>query len=192
MIYVVTGQPRTGTTMTMLMLEAGGIPAYYDDDQRLLKALRETRHHDGLSSGKAEWLNECHEKCVKILAPWSFKPPPGHDYKFIWMDRDAGEHAKSMRKFSHLVKHEKMNEIQTKATLKRLYKKDRKLGLAYLRSLPQSVLMTIRFETVLKKPRESALRMAEFCELPLDIDKMAAVVIPRRPRMLKHMLEFEK
>jgi hypothetical protein len=33
-IVVVTGIPRSGTSMMMRMLEAGGVPCFHDADQR--------------------------------------------------------------------------------------------------------------------------------------------------------------
>ena len=87
-IIVVTGIPRSGTTLMMRMLEAGGIPVYYDDDRPVefrengvnyinySVILRETDKIHRLKDGDGSWLKDCEGK---VVAKWGSKSR--HDLK---------------------------------------------------------------------------------------------------------------
>lgn len=192
MITVVTGLPRSGTTLAMKMLEAGGIPLYYNADDPLHNALREHPDHSRLKAGDNQWVKNCEGMAVKVLMPCFHPLPVDLEYRFIWMDRNSKEHAKSNRKFINVLKHVPIQEIFSKREFVERHKKYTIKGLKYLKDThPISSVKRIRFETVLKRPWGMALEIAAFLEVPLDIEKMAAIVEPRSPRCYKGFLELQ-
>jgi len=194
LIYVVTGLPRSGTTLAMKMLEAGGIPAYYNPTDALHTALREHPNHSKLQAGDkydSSWVKDCEGKVVKNLMPCFYQLPKGLDYRFIWMDRSAKEHASSNRKFIHFLKRIPYQEMHTKRDFIERHERFTKKGLEFLQFYPFSKLIRIRFESILNNPGREAYRIAEFLDIDLDIKAMIDVVIPRSPRCQKGFLELE-
>lgn len=213
-IIVVTGLPRSGTTCMMRMLEAGGIPLYYDNDKPIEFTeggtsfvnynviLRETEKLNDLKAGNSKWLMDCRGKAVKILNPMQVIIPPGPAYRFIWMDRKTKHCVKSNRKFlKRNVRDSRMPHAQggfrslaESAGTQELMgwaNRQKKCGLALLRGYPESDMVIVKFEDVLKNPRFAAKRVARFLKLELNLDAMAAVVVKRPAHCLTKMLEEE-
>lgn len=193
MITVVTGLPRSGTTLAMKMLEAGGIPLYYNKEDPLHNALREHPDHSKLKDGENEWVKDCEGMGLKNLMPCFHQIPKDLEYRFIWMDRDGGEHAKSNRKFIHVLKHTPIEKIMSKREFRERHKKYTKIGLDFLKTYPYSKLIRVRYEAVLNKPYQQAQRIADFLSdyHQLNVKEMSEVVIPRSPRCYPGFLELQ-
>ena len=99
-ITVVSGLPRSGTSMMMQMLEAAGLEVATDGERRAdtdnpngyyeLEAVKRLR-------ADASFLAEERGRVVKIVAPLLPFLPPDHDYRVIFMERELGEVLKSQR-----------------------------------------------------------------------------------------------
>lgn len=190
MITVVTGLPRSGTTMMMRMLEAGGIYPYYDTSRPLLfekagveyvnfnRILRETGEVRDLNTG---WLDKCHGKAVKILHPANHEIP-NKDYRFIWMDRKLKHMAQSQRKYGE------RSGLQRPSVedLTREIRRARKAGKEKLREYP---MIVVKFEEVLKNAKWQSVRVSAFLQKDMDLDAMAAVVVKRPKHCLPYMME---
>ena len=100
MIVVVSGLPRSGTSLMMQMLRAGGMELLTDDRRAAdpdnprgycefepVKRLRDD----------ASWLAQAEGKAVKIVSALVFDLPAGHRYKVILMTRDLAEILASQR-----------------------------------------------------------------------------------------------
>ncbi len=95
-IVVVSGLPRSGTSMTMKMLEAGGVPIVTDGkrtaDESNPKGYFEfepvMRLHEDPDK---RWLVEARGKAVKIISFLLASLPETHNYKVIFMHRDLYE-----------------------------------------------------------------------------------------------------
>jgi hypothetical protein len=199
MITVVTGLPRSGTTLMMRMLEAGGLPPYFDrvespfltidniDYINLNMVLRETQKVKNLRNGDNRWLEQCHGKAVKILIPRDFENvPEGPEYRFIYMDRNMRAMVKSQMKFS--LKYRGLepppeHEIFHRNTLARLW------GLSKLRDWPNSRLFVVNFEKAIKKPKATAIMVSAFLGRNLNIERMVSVVVKRPVANFKGFLE---
>ena len=84
MITIVTGQPRSGTSMTMMLLDKGGIPAEYSPN--LNSNINpygsfETTNFQGV-------IDKCNGKCIKCMTPQILFDVPEGDYKVIMPVRD--------------------------------------------------------------------------------------------------------
>jgi len=89
-IYVVSGLPRSGTSLMMQMLSAGGMEVFTDgkrqsDDNNP----RGYFEHDAVLRLRrdANWLGDAANKVVKIVSPLLTFLPPRFRYKIIFMDR---------------------------------------------------------------------------------------------------------
>ena len=101
-IIVVSGLPRSGTSMMMNMLAAGGVPIVSDSirnaDEDNPNGYFEFEPVKQLSEGQNEWLAEADRKVVKIVSALLEYLPAGHRYRIIFMERDIKEILSSQRK----------------------------------------------------------------------------------------------
>lgn len=100
-VYIVSGLPRSGTSMMMQMLEAGGLPIFTDQervaDESNPKGYYEHEAVKSLARNK-KWLSQSEGKVVKVIANLLPHLPPSHRYKIIFMERDLHEILSSQRK----------------------------------------------------------------------------------------------
>ena len=100
-VTIVSGLPRSGTSLMMQLLEAADIPLF-SDGKRKADGSNEKGYHEHdkvgslMSSPDRKWLGETPGHAIKIVAPLlSFLPPriPGKEaaYRIIFMERDMGE-----------------------------------------------------------------------------------------------------
>jgi len=93
-VTIVSGMPRSGTSMMMQMLAAGGLPPLVDDrrdaDESNPKGYFELEKVKRLPS-ENDWLAEGQAKAIKIVAPLVPFLPQGFDYRVIFMQRDMDE-----------------------------------------------------------------------------------------------------
>lgn len=94
-ITIVSGLPRSGTSMMMKMLESGGIPPLTDHERTAdddnPKGYYEFERVKALREGDTAWLPKAQGKVVKVVvALLEFLPPP-HQYRVIVMRRAMPE-----------------------------------------------------------------------------------------------------
>lgn len=93
-ITIVSGLPRSGTSMMMSMLEAGGIEPLMDGirkpDEDNPKGYYEFERVKQVKNDKA-WLEGAKGKLVKIITQLLRSLPPDYRYKVIFMRRNIDE-----------------------------------------------------------------------------------------------------
>lgn len=99
-IVIVSGLPRSGTSLMMQMLNSGGVDILTDDhrkpDQSNPKGYFE---YDPVMSIHEDnsWLELAENKAVKVVAPLLKYLSPKHRYKVVFMNRDLDEIVKSQQ-----------------------------------------------------------------------------------------------
>ena len=100
-IVVVSGLPRSGTSMMMAMIEAGGIELVTDGERRAdednPKGYFELERVKALDRDAA-WLADCPGKAIKVISRLLSSLPPDYTYKVVFMRRDMNEILASQRK----------------------------------------------------------------------------------------------
>ena len=108
-ITIVSGLPRSGSSMMMKMLEAGGLPPLTDNirqaDEDNPNGYYEFERVKSLRDGDTQWLSLSCGKAVKIITPHLKYLPGRYSYRVIIMTRDMGEILASQRKM--LVRRDK-------------------------------------------------------------------------------------
>ena len=102
-IVVVSGLPRSGTSMVMKMLEAGGLAVLTDGlrtaDEDNPKGYYEVeRVKDLAREADKGWLGEARGKAVKVISYLLKSLPPTFNYKVVFIRRDLEEVLASQRK----------------------------------------------------------------------------------------------
>ena len=93
-LIVVTGLPRSGTSMLMQMLAAGGVAVLSDElrtaDEDNPRGYLEFEPVKNLLKD-SHWLFEARGKAIKIIAPLLSALPPGLPCRVILCERDLDE-----------------------------------------------------------------------------------------------------
>lgn len=183
MITVVTGLPRSGTSLMMKMLHAGGMPVYAEEFP-----VFETPKIYRLRYGDTAWLDDCEGKCVKVLEPHKNPLPVGREYRFLWMRRGwraiARSQIKCLNSFSPGPE-----RIPHKAGLDELRRRTKE-GLKAVRALGET--WVFQFEDILKDPLKQAGRLwTAMQDEMLNPYAMARVVLARETAVLPDIREYE-
>jgi len=101
-VIVVSGLPRSGTSMMMKMLEAGGLELVIDGirtaDEDNPKGYYEFERVKQLDKGDTAWVADARGKGVKVISALLEHLPPQHHYKILFMNRKLSEVLASQRK----------------------------------------------------------------------------------------------
>jgi Sulfotransferase domain len=176
-IVVVSGLPRSGTSMAMKMLEAGGVPILTDGirtaDVSNPKGYYEFEPVKELDKGgEAAWLADARGKAVKIISFLLTYLPEAYDYKVIFMQRDLEENIASQN--TMLINRGEKQEGDD-AQLRKAYEDHLKSVHRFLSNRSCFSTLTLTYHEVVERPREAALRINEFLGGTLDVERMAAV-----------------
>src|ERR1700756_1062270 len=93
-IIIVSGLPRSGTSLMMQMLEKGGVSVVIDHvrtpDTDNPKGYHEFEKVKKIKQD-ASWLPETRGKAFKMVSQLLYDLPPGERYTIIFMERDFEE-----------------------------------------------------------------------------------------------------
>lgn len=177
-IVVVSGLPRSGTSMAMKMLEAGGVSLVIDgirtaDEDNPKGYYEDERVKDlGQMQDKA-WLAESKGKAIKIISYLLKDLPKDHNYKVLFMRRNLQEVLASQSKM--LERRGEASESSDERMIEiyedHLWKVNR-----LLKRETHIEALDVPYKQVLEGPGEQARRIHDFLGLPLDVEKMAGVV----------------
>lgn len=178
-IIVVSGLPRSGTSMIMQMLDAAGLPIYTDNertaDESNPKGYYEHKAVKSLSLD-ASWVKETPGKVVKVISHLLFFLPARYTYKVIFMDRDLKEvvmsqHAMLIRNGSKRAKADAYPFGIEKQFAKNLAQVKR-----WEKTRMDAEVLHIDHSDAIKNPLETAKQIAKFLNKELDTLKMAGIV----------------
>jgi hypothetical protein len=176
-IVVVSGLPRSGTSMAMKMLEAGGLGVVTDglrtaDEDNPKGYYEDERVKDLYQPGDKTWLRESRGKVIKIISFLLKSLPDGNNYKVLFMHRNLREIVASQNKM--LTRRGEKNDTSDERAIALLEEQVRDARF-FLRR-PQFEVLELNYRETLDSPRPLALRMAEFVGETLDVEKMTQVV----------------
>jgi hypothetical protein len=184
-IIVVSGLPRSGTSLMMQMLEAGGIPIVTDNERvadadnprgyREFERVKKLKHD-------ASWLPQIRGKAVKMVSQLLYDLPATEHYRVLFMDRDLNE---------VLVSQEKMlARLGQSAAPCQEMARAFTLHLARLRSwlADQShmAVLAVRYAELVANPAAEAARMSGFLEGRLEVAAAVQAVDPSLYRNRKN------
>ena len=177
-IVVVSGLPRSGTSMAMKMLEAGGMrvmtdrlrtadednPKGYYEDERVKNLAREPDRR---------WLESARGRAIKIISFLLKELPPQYNYRVVFMRRNLQEVLASQAKM--LERRGEASESKDDH-MRELFESDLWKAGYLLKHQPQFEALDVHYREVLEHPREQADRINRFLGGGLDVDAMTTVV----------------
>ena len=174
MITIVSGLPRSGTSLMMQMLAAGGMSAVSDGERKA-----DTDN----PKGYLEWervkqlpkepslIAEAEGKVVKVISQLILSLPDGHEYRVIFMQRPMPEVLKSQ---DEMLKRRGTYEGPTPAAVGDLFQRHLIEVNRFLTAKPNTTVLRVHYHRVLREPQVVAEEVAAFLGLPLDVKAMAA------------------
>ena len=179
-ITVVSGLPRSGTSMMMKMLEAGGLPPLTDNirtaDEDNPKGYYEFERVKQLPKGDVAWLPDAQGKVVKVIAALLPALPGGYHYRVIFMQRAMPEVLASQRQML-IRRGEDPNKIPDDV-LAQLFEKHLQQVNAWVGQQSNVERLDVNYNEMLKRPQPFIQQINAFLSNQLDAERMAAVVDP--------------
>jgi len=175
-VIVVSGLPRSGTSMMMKMLAEGGLPVLTDSirsaDEDNPNGYFELEVVKQLADGRKEWLKDADGKLVKVISALLEHLPPEHHYKILFMERQIPEILASQRKML-----ERRNETSTISDeeMEAQFREHLKVIKYWLARQPNMEVMYVDYNRMLADPAQYVPKIAGFVERSLDQEKMRAV-----------------
>lgn len=177
MITVVSGLPRSGTSLMMQMLVAGGLPALTDGlrsaDENNPKGYFEWEPAKALKQ-EPEAIAAGEGKVVKIISALLAHLPGTHEYRVVFMIRPLEEVVASQNRMLERLGKE-VPRMPTGVVITAFQKHLKEVD-GWLANKPYLRVLRVNHAGVVARPREAAVGIAEFVGAPLSIDKMAAQV----------------
>jgi len=186
MITVVSGLPRSGTSMMMSILQAGGLEVLTDNqreaDEDNIQGYLEYEQVKRLDRDTS-WLGEAEGKAVKIISMLLRHLPPCYEYRVIFMHRDIFEVLASQRKM--IERRGEQPDNTPDETMAALYERHLADVSEWLRRQPNVETMHVDYNETMSDPRQTAALVNEFLGGGLDQEAMAQVVSPQLYRQRK-------
>jgi hypothetical protein len=186
-VTVVSGLPRSGTSMMMKMLDAGGIPPITDNirtaDEDNPKGYYEFERVKKMSEGDKAWVAEARGKSVKVISALLEQLPPEYPYKVLFMRRQMDEILASQKQM--LIRSDKPTDKVSDEQLAEMYRKHLAKVEAWLSGQPNIAVLNVDYNAMLRDPRPFLAEINRFLDDRLDIEKMAEIVDPALYRQRK-------
>ena len=186
-VTVVSGLPRSGTSMMMKMLEAGGLPPVTDNirtaDEDNPKGYYEFERVKKLPQGDVAWLPDAQGKVVKVIAALLPHLPGGYEYRVIFMQREMSEVLASQKQML-IRRGEDPNKIPDDVIAK-LFEKHLRQVNDWVNQQPNVQRLDVNYNEMLKNPLPFIEQINAFLDNQLDAAKMATVVDPSLHRQRK-------
>lgn len=179
-LILVSGLPRSGTSMAMKMLEAGGLQVV-EDGQRTADIdnpkgyYEDERVKDLAEKQDKSWLKDAQGRVIKVVSSLIQYLPHDYSYKVIFLRRDLEEVLASQAKML-----DRRGESNTSSDddMMRMYEQHLEKVQFQLRFRKNFETLYINYREALTDPKVQAERINRFLGGGLDVGKMAAVVDP--------------
>jgi len=172
-LYVVSGLPRSGTSLLMGALAAGGLPIVSDGirkpDQHNTNGYFEYEPVKKLSED-AGWLFEHRGHAVKIIYRLLYFLPPELPCVVLFMERSLSEVVASQNKM--------LGKADEPGRWVSLFKKELDKVKRWVSRQTNIRLLEISHRELIRQPPQTFTSLTEVLDLPLDVEAMTATVKP--------------
>ncbi len=178
-ITVVSGLPRSGTSMMMRMLQAGGMPIVTDHVRKAdidnpkgyfeLEKVKQIRED-------SSWVADTVGKAFKMVSQLLYDLPPFWNYRIILMKRNMGEVLRSQAKMLERLgrKRGSLSDLE----MAELFTKHLDALEEWLEQQPHMKTLIVHYRQVIHDPLGKAREVNRFLDEQLDAPAMAAEVDP--------------
>ena len=177
-ITVVSGLPRSGTSMMIQMLKVGGIEPVTDNlrlaDESNPKGYYEFERVKKLKDGDTQWVKSATGKSVKVISALLDGLPPGYQYRIVFMQRNMDEILASQKQM--LINRGEPADRVSDEQLAEIFQKHLQKTTAWLAGQPNMQVLYINYNDMLKDPSPSLKQVNQFLDGKLNVEEMAGVI----------------
>jgi hypothetical protein len=176
-LTIVSGLPRSGTSMMMRMLERGGMKVLVDQHRRPdednprgyyeFEAVKKTKEN-------GEWLAGSEGCAVKMVYRLLYDLPQDRSYRVLFMRRKLEEVLASQR--TMLERNGATNDGASDEEMARLFITELSAFGKWARQQRHFRMIDVDYNRILQEPRGELERVKSFLGVPLDLDAMVGVV----------------
>jgi len=179
-VIVVSGLPRSGTSMMMNMLTGAGLDVVTDairtaDEDNPKGYFEDERVKDLDKLDDKSWVRNCRGRVIKVISFLLKDLPPECHYKVIFMHRDLEEVIASQNKMLDR-RGEPVPDREDDEAMIRRYRMHLRKTEFLLEEEPYFDHLDVPYREVLDDPGKWATRVAKFLGARLDTAKMTAAV----------------
>lgn len=178
-VVVVSGLPRSGTSMMMRMLEAGGMPVLIDE----LRSADEDNPRGYYEFERVKktvedstWVADAIGKAVKMVYRLVYDLPGGYHYRLICMRRHIDEVLVSQQKM--LKRNGQAGADVPDEKIAQLFQRQLCNFQVWVEQQSNVQMLEVNYNEILKKPEPVVEAVNAFLGQTLDAEKMARVVEP--------------
>jgi Sulfotransferase domain len=175
-IIIVSGLPRSGTSLMMNMLSEGGSPLLFDSvrkpDKDNPNGYFEYEPVKKLADGETYWLVGAKDKAVKIISALLEYLPPSDQYKILFMERRISEILSSQRKM--LAGRNEPSGVSD-LEMEQEFTKHLAAVKFWLARQPNMEVLYVDYNKMMAEPATTCQAVANFLDLPLNLDKMCSI-----------------
>ncbi|HXM24209.1 MAG TPA: hypothetical protein VN948_23335 [Terriglobales bacterium] len=174
MITVVSGLPRSGTSLMMQMLAAGGMPVL-TDGERQADADNPRGYYEWervkLLPKQPDCIEEAEGKTVKVISQLLFALPAGRDYRIIFMQRPLPEVVASQ---AEMIRRRGTTgaPLPPAALIAGLAAHLNQVN-AWLKGKANLSVHRVEHQDVLREPLRTSESIQQFLKCPLDVVAMS-------------------
>ncbi len=173
MIAIVSGLPRSGTSLMMQMLAAGGLPVLSDGERKA-----DTDN----PKGYLEWerikqlpqdpnlIAEGEGKVVKVISQLILSLPAGHEYRIVFMQRPLPEVLRSQNEM--LRRRGNTGSTPDSPAIEGAFQRHLIEVNKWLADKTNMRVLRVPYHRVLREAKAVSEEVAAFLEVPLDLDAM--------------------
>ena len=175
-IVVVSGLPRSGTSLMMQMLCAGGLIAATDEkrtpDESNPRGYFELEKVKSLAADNT-WLAEAEGQCLKVVAPLIPFLPQDQNYRIVFLERELDEIVASQQAMIGRLQQPPSSMSDEK--LKTFLRNQVTIALRCV-AAHQVPLLVVKHQDLISSPIRAAHAVKQFIGADLDIQNMISVV----------------
>lgn len=177
-IVIVSGLPRSGTSMMMKMLDAAGIPIMTDavrtaDVDNPKGYFEFERVKDLERDPDRSWVREARGKALKVIS-WLLKDlPDDNAYRIVFMRRDIDEVLASQNK---MLVHRGEQDTTDDAVMAEAYRNHLAAVRIMARKRDNWSIVEIRYDEAIRDPAAVARKVNEFLGGRHDVQRMVEAV----------------
>jgi hypothetical protein len=173
MITIVSGLPRSGTSLMMQMLAAGGM-SILSDGERKADTDNPRGYHEWERIKQlpkdATCIAEAEGKVVKVISQLLLSLPAGHEYRVIFMQRPLPEVMKSQDEM--LRRRGTFDAAVDPCPIEHAFQRHLIEVNRWLAAQPNFQVCRVHYHRVLREPKAVAETVAGFVQLSLNIEAM--------------------
>lgn len=191
-VTVVSGLPRSGTSMVMSMLAAGNMPVMTDhareaDEDNPKGYFELTKVKDLAETDDKSWLRDARGKAIKVISHLLKELPDENFYRVIFARRNLQEIIASQNIM--LDRQAETNPVEDAKAVE-LYRKHLVNVRFLVRRKPNFEMLELAYTDAVKDPHNAAAQLNRFLGGKLDTGAMVAVVDPRLYRNRRNNLDM--